>query len=503
MISILIESTYIQLLIVLVGLIAILNYFHLTRKRVKLNEPPIVDYQIPMIGHTLRFIYDCEKLIVESREKYGEIYSLYIFGELITVVGKDSIGDLYRRENDFDFYSGTDVKLVVKYIFDDAFKDLNKSLKFMKDYFKVNLNNIMDRIEQNVIKSIDIYIGECNEPKVFNDSHEALKNVFAFVAMNLFLGEECGHNEEIFELFKNLVSSFVKAFYAPKILSFVHHWFHDQVATFSLRYISKYKQVIIKHIKLIIKKRFHEKKKLGDAWIPPTDVLQFFLNDPEIAPDLDPNNVNCNLIADIISIFILAAMSSTSYRASYALYELAKRKEDWPELYQEAQQINEQCNGNFKTCDDLDKMVKLDRFIKEAFRLNADLLGLPRQCITDTHYTFSNGYQIPSGRMVSVDVLELYRNENFQGPNPNEFNASRHNSPATKLDRNFLLFGHGKHICPGRNYAVTLTKITLHHIMLKYNLRTKFENRIPRNHIGFFIAPARPGDSSIIFEKNN
>ncbi|RIB17254.1 cytochrome P450 [Gigaspora rosea] len=475
MISILIESTYIQLLIVLVGLIAVLNYFHLTRKRVKLNEPPIVDYRIPMIGHTLRFINDCEKLIVESREKYGEIYSLYIFGELITVVGKDSIGDLYRRENDFDFYSGTDVKLVVKCIFDDAFKNVNKSLKFMKDYFKVNLNNIIDRIEQNVIKGIDIYIGECNEPKVFNDSHEALKNVFAFVAMNLFLGEECGHNEEIFELIKNLIS---------------------------LRYISKYKQVIIKHIKLIIRKRFHEKKKLGDAWIPPTDVLQFFLNDPEIAPDLDPNNVNCNLIADIISIFILAAMSSTSYRASYALYELAKRKEDWLELYQEAQQINEQCNGNFKTCDDLDKMVKLDRFIKETFRLNADLLGLPRQCITDTH-TFSNGYQIPSGRMVSVDVLELYRNENFQGPNPNEFNASRHNSPATKLDRNFLLFGHGKHICPGRNYAVTLTKITLHHIMLKYNLRTKFENRVPRNHIGFFIAPARPGDSSIVFEKNN
>ncbi|CAG8792469.1 3335_t:CDS:2, partial [Gigaspora rosea] len=225
------------------------------------------------------------------------------------------------------------------------------------------------------------------------------------------------------------------------------------------------------------------------------DVLQFFLNDPEIAPDLDPNNVNCNMIADVIGIVILAAMSFTSYRASYALYELAKRKEDWHELYQEAQEINKQCNGNFKTCNDINKMVKLDRFIKEAFRLNADILGLPRQCVTESHYTFTNGYQIPSGRMVSVDVLELYLNEKLQGPKPKEFNPSRHNSSATKLNRNFLLFGHGKHICPGRNYAVTLTKLTLHHIMLKYNLRTKFENGVPRNHLGFFIGPAKPCES--------
>ncbi|CAG8646885.1 3721_t:CDS:2 [Gigaspora margarita] len=291
----------------------------------------------------------------------------------------------------------------------------------------------MDKIEQNVIKGIDIYIGNV---LVFNDSHEALRDIFAFVAMNLFVGEECGHNEDIFELFKNLINSFVSAFYAPKILSFLHPWFHDQ-----------------------------------------TDVLQFFLNDPEIAPDLDPNNVNCNMIADVIGIFILAAMSSTSYRASYALYE--------------AQAINKQCNGKFKTCNDINKMVKLDRFIKEAFRLNADVLGLPRQCVTEPHYTFTNGYQIPS---------ELYLNEKLQGPNPKEFNASRHKSSTTKLDHNFLLFGHGKHICPGRNYAVTLTKITLHHIMLKYNFRTKFENGIARNHLGFFIGPAKPGESSIVFE---
>ncbi|CAG8852944.1 20583_t:CDS:2, partial [Gigaspora margarita] len=97
----------------------------------------------------------------------------------------------------------------------------------------------------------------------------------------------------------------------------------------------------------------------------------YFLNDPEIAPDLDPNNIKCNYIADLIGLIILAATSPTSNRASYVLYELC----------QEAQEINKWCNGNFKTCDNIDKIVKLDRFIKEIFRLNNDVLGLPRRCL--------------------------------------------------------------------------------------------------------------------------
>ncbi|KAF0376328.1 cytochrome P450 [Gigaspora margarita] len=243
------------------------------------------------------------------------------------------------------------------------------------------------------------------------------------------------------------------------------------------------------------------KKKLGDAWVPPIDVLQCFLNDPEIAPDLNLNNVNYNLFADIIGIFIFASMGTSSNRASYALYELAKRKEYWQELCQEAQEINKKYNGNFKTFDNIDKMVKLNRFIKETFRLNSDILGLPRQCLNDSHYTFMNGYQIPYGRIISLDFLELNFDEKLQGTNPKDFNAYRHNSSVTKLDRNYLLFGFGKHACPGRNYAITLTIITLHHIMLNYYLRTKFENAVPRTHKGFFIGPIKPYESSI--ENNN
>ncbi|RIB26169.1 cytochrome P450 [Gigaspora rosea] len=109
---------------------------------------------------------------------------------------------------------------------------------------------------------------------------------------------------------------------------------------------------------------------------------------------------------------------------------MAKRKEYWDELYQEAQKINKQYNGNLKS-EDLAKMVKLDGFIKESSRLNNHLLSIPCKY-----------------RNVYLNVTDVSHDEKLQGQNPKKFNAYRHNSSATKLDRSFLIFGHGKHSCP-------------------------------------------------------
>ncbi|RIB17257.1 cytochrome P450 [Gigaspora rosea] len=148
-------------------------------------------------------------------------------------------------------------------------------------------------------------------------------------------------------------------------------------------------------------------------------------------------------------------------------------------------------------------MMKLDRFLKETFRLNSDILGMPRRCTTESHYTFANGYQVPNGRVVSSNFLGVNYDEKLQGQNSKEFDAFRHNSPATKIERNIILFGLGKHACPGRYFAITLIKMILHHVMLKYNVKTEFENVVPRNHIGFFIGPTKPGESGIVLENSD
>ncbi|CAG8669561.1 4539_t:CDS:1, partial [Dentiscutata heterogama] len=70
-------------------------------------------------------------------------------------------------------------------------------------------------------------------------------------------------------------------------------------------------------------------------------------------------------------------------------------KEYWNELHQEVQEINKHCNNKLKS-DDPHKMVKLDRFVKEALRLKNDLFNSLHSCIYKSHYTFENGYKVPN-----------------------------------------------------------------------------------------------------------
>ncbi|CAG8729907.1 9857_t:CDS:2, partial [Gigaspora rosea] len=220
--------------------------------------------------------------------------------------------------------------------------------------------------------------------------------------------------------------------------------------------------------------------------------------DPEIVIDLDPNNVNYDYIADGIGHFIFATMTNTTIGTTNALYE---KKQYWQELYQEAQEINKQCNGNELTFNDIAKMVKLDSFVKESLRLATGIVGLSHKCIFKSYYTFANGYQIPSGRLVSLNFSDTNNDEELQGQNPTEFYAYRHlerDSPATKLERNFLTFGGGKRACPGRFLAVNEIKTFLHKVLLKYNVRTDNDEIGPKR--GYLGPIPKPINVGLVFE---
>ncbi|RIB27735.1 cytochrome P450, partial [Gigaspora rosea] len=492
LIEVLLDDIYIQSFIIGLFLAVFLSKLS---GRTKLNEPPLVYYRFPIIGHTWSFLTDCNKLILESREKYGDTFSLYVFGQIMTIVGKETTHEVFNKDQDFSFTEGLKTQIPNHLIYRHA-NVAEKHGKIVREFVAGKLTHLISRIQKKTIKAIDLYIGECVEPKVIHDPRNTLADIIAIPTANIIVGEECYNNEDILETFNTLTSSILKLLRIPPILSFIHPWLHEQFITIPLRFgwnpISNHKKVIINRIKPVIEKRLCDKKRLGDAWVAPLDALQCQLNDPEITPDLDPNNVNYDNIADVICRFIFSSMSSTSNGAISALYDLVKRKQHfWQELYQEAQEINKQCNGNELTIDDIARMIKLDSFVKESLRFFfSPIVGMPHKCISKSCYTFANGYQIPSGRIAYINLCDTNNDEELQGQNPTEFRAYRHlerNSYATKLERNFLAFGGGKHACPGRNFAVNQIKIFLHKILLKYDVRTNNEEIEPkRRYFGPF-----------------
>ncbi|CAG8505618.1 14678_t:CDS:10, partial [Dentiscutata heterogama] len=409
-------------------------------RRTKLNEPPLVYYRFPIIGHTWRYLTDCEKLILESREKYGETFSLYVFGQIMTVVGKETTHEVLKKDQEFSFSEGIKMQLPLHLIFRDP-KIQGKNAKIVRDNVAGKLKHLISRLQKNIITAIDLYIGECVEPKVIREPIKTLTDIIAMPVANIVVGEECYNNEDILETFKGLTYSITTIFWIPPILSFIHPWLHHQFTTIPLRFgwnpISKHRKVIINRIKPVIEKRLYDKKRLGDAWVAQLDALQCYLDDPEVTPDLDPSNVNYDYIADSIGRFIFAAMGTTSGLATRALYDLVEKKEQyWQELCQEAQEINEQCNGNELTFDDIARMVKLDSFVKESLRLSnfivvAILLVFQAITILTPFHLFPTYLKI-IGRIVNLNFADTNNDEELQGQNPTEFYAFLQSDYLTK-----------------------------------------------------------------------
>ncbi|RIB24497.1 cytochrome P450 [Gigaspora rosea] len=398
----------------------------------------------------------------------------------MTIVGKETTHEILKKDKEFCFREGTETQLPMNHILSNV-PDFMRNAKIIKEFAIGKLRYLMSRLQKNIDKAIDLYIGDCVEPKIIHDPSKTVADIIAIPITNIIVGEVC-----IICVFFFISENFICC-YKSMAAAGKNFLMYRIPLRFGWNPISKHRKIIISRIKPIIEKRLYDKKKLGDAWIVPVDALQYYLDNPEITPDLDPNNVNYDHIVDALGDFVFAAMGTTTNGATRSLYELVERKQYWNELYEEAQEINKQCNGNELTSDDIAKIVKLNSFVKEALRFSKGIVGLPHRCVSKSYYTFENGYQIPSGRIVMLNFIDTHYDEGLQGQNPKEFYAYRHleRSSTTKIDRNFLGFGGGKHACPGRSLAVNEIKVFLYKILLKYNARTEIEIIEPqRNHVG-------------------
>jgi len=97
-------------------------------------------------------------------------------------------------------------------------------------------------------------------------------------------------------------------------------------------------------------------------------------------------------------------------------------------------------------------------------------------------------------------------NEEFYGQDAESFKPFRFLSndksdkqlSSTKPSRKYVVFGLGRHACPGRFFAVVEMKILIHKILLGYKIKTK-SGILPKKVL---MGPiAFPSKESLIFEK--
>ena len=172
--------------------------------------------------------------------------------------------------------------------------------------------------------------------------------------------------------------------------------------------------------------------------------------------------------------YIFAAMITTAGAMTNRLNDFAGRQEQWATLLEEQETVKRKHGSGSLTSAALNDMPKLHAFVWESIRCAALPMQQIRLATEDGLEFGSDGECLPKGAMVVISgVLAntlVDRHEEFL---PERFlddaGSCLISDPASI---GFFPFGIGRHVCPGRHFALAETKGALATLLRTFRVET-------------------------------
>ncbi|KAF8154349.1 cytochrome P450 [Mycena galopus ATCC 62051] len=243
----------------------------------------------------------------------------------------------------------------------------------------------------------------------------------------------------------------------------------------------------------MIEERLEIEREVGRDWPDrPNDLVSWLLDFAE-----GDNRTPEALVRRILTLNLAAHNTWMSMTA--ALYDLAKYPEYVLPLREEAERVVAE-QGWTRTS--ISNMHKTDSFLRESQRLSASgPIGMARQVVAKNGFTFSDGTTLPYGSFLSVpghnvnsDPAVYEKPELFDGFRFSRMREERENGSRTCQETsifthhmvttspNHVVYGHGRHACPGRFFAALQLKTALAHILINYDVKAETEGVRPPDH---------------------
>lgn len=203
---------------------------------------------------------------------------------------------------------------------------------------------------------------------------------------------------------------------------------------------------------------FHRKAMKSPP--PAISVAEMMLDDGN-APDT---------IADTLMILIFLSNYTVAGLCRRVLGDLLAHPQFFSEIRQEQSEIMDAKGSREVTFEQIEMMPKLDSALRESMRHRASRPEHFRMASEDV--ALPNGLIIPKGSLMAVDMASIH----FSTKEHEEYQPFRFvgtNTHSSQLTRDFLLFGAGKHACPGRLYATQVIKSFIATLLRSYKIHTK------------------------------
>ncbi|KAL0094324.1 cytochrome P450 [Phycomyces blakesleeanus] len=197
----------------------------------------------------------------------------------------------------------------------------------------------------------------------------------------------------------------------------------------------------------------------------------------------------------MITAIIFASIHTTSEAATTVLYRILDNPEVIEALREEQDQvfrkegIDENAGAEVFTRSIIKQFVKLDSVCRESSRLKNEFIKLPHAYEGTTPLKLSNGAIIKPGEEVLIDIWKNHRDPEIQNDlkdveqfKPFRFVSSE--KQATKVGEDFLVFGMGRHACPGRWFAMQEVETIISMIIREYDIKATTPVTYPKSERG-------------------
>lgn len=341
------------------------------------------------------------------------------------------------------------------------------------------MSNLVPGIQFGLENAVKVLLTE--KVNYINRPSDFLQSFVAYMSVPSLVGDEFALDKEVIKSFAGFTNDVIKN---VGIFLAVPKFLHKFVLPY-VQSAHKHKDVMAKHIGPTVLQRREKMRLAAQAGVEhglPDDFLQGLIEYSEIDEEGNIIAYDNIQIAHAILMVAFASVHTTSMNLSFSLYWLLARPDLLAQLMEE---INRVCPGKSPiTHEELSQMKFLNNFMREVLRQGSDALGHGKKAIRD--YTFSNGYQVPKGQMVEVNLRQM----NF------ELTSNRADvdtmDPTKSMDRisttparDFVSFGMGKHLCPGRFFAVQEIQMSLVYLLKNFDVKVASGKRpVPVQRMG-------------------
>ncbi|KIJ21932.1 hypothetical protein PAXINDRAFT_165267 [Paxillus involutus ATCC 200175] len=443
---------------------------------------------IPAVGPSghLSSYYGAAKFILHARTMIQDGYDLHnnkffkvpMMDRWMVVMSGPKLVEEFRKipDDKLSFDHAMQDLLQVKYTFGLEAQTNPYHVTAIQGQLKRKFATLFPCVHDEIRKSFDEILPQKEAGWVSVPAYSAVMKATCRTSNRIFVGHPICQSTEFadvqskFALQVVLRASLVNFF--PKLM----HPIIGRVLTNTPSSLSHCEDLL----KPIVEERLKDMNDYGDnSPNLPDDMITWLLQVSK------PEDRNLRSVCLRILVLNFASLHTTAQSFTQALLNLASHPEYLEPLREEVREVTGQHGW---TKNSMTMLIKMESFLRESQRVNGtSLLPIIRKAMDDI--TFSDGTTIPTGTHLAVAAVPMHLDDRFY-PNASTFDPFRFSEmrgegesqekyKLASTNLSYLVFGHGKHACPGRFFVSTMMTAMMAHLVLNYDMKLKEGKRPP------------------------